>query len=82
MCTVLTTRVGSLVESESSCRYEDEGYGGQGQWRFVGPQGETMETYEPEPASDPESDNGINVPAAEQVCSFPVAVPSVAPAVQ
>lgn len=73
--TTLTTRVGLFVESESSCRYEDEGYGGNGQWRFVGPQGETMETYEPEPVSDPESEHVINVPA-EQPCSFPAAVPA------
>lgn len=65
-----------FAESETSCRYEDEGYGGQGQWRFVGPQGETMEAYEPEPVSDPESENAISVPA-DSPCSLPAVAPAV-----
>ncbi|KAH9930825.1 uncharacterized protein B0H18DRAFT_1143185 [Fomitopsis serialis] len=63
-----------LRKSETACRYEDEGYGGNGQWRFVGPQGETMDVYEPEPASDPESDRADNVPV-EQSCLIGGVVP-------
>ncbi|TFY52298.1 hypothetical protein EVJ58_g10098 [Rhodofomes roseus] len=63
-----------LRKSETSCRYEDEGYGGGGQWRFVGPQGETMETFETEPASDPEPEP-VDI-QVEQSCLFSNAVPS------
>ncbi|KZT74053.1 hypothetical protein DAEQUDRAFT_720917 [Daedalea quercina L-15889] len=63
-----------LRKSESACRYEDEGYGGNGQWRFVGPQGETMDTYEAESASDPEPEQVINMPV-EQSCLVGGAAP-------